>query len=579
MGLPSISTSPADYVVLDVETNGFKSKECDLLSISIYKPDDGKTYDRFLPLDLNRDVFTTDINGITKIDLKGKAHLTQNEVDSLFREFELDRRTILHYGEIDPRFVRDYFVRHGLAGFERMSFFNFKRLICSTRYSDGTLSKDNLCVFFGIEGVNEVHSSIADCKLEWKLFSKLDGRFLLARIVPNGQHRGMWRLSVLSPGYIVPVSYLETFRNLSRIIKRPFIRCDAEEVYSLEISGNYILRFPANFSGVIVENLIDSMLHVTKANNTLFLAENSAKNELLGYMPSSIRFMPMSLNEDGTVTVTRQEDKKHEQQFNAMIEQARIQLEPLAKFISDKIFHGSPVTSQELVVNKGLGILALCDLSTDEAVLEIKTSTCDPDRYAEQLHYEAKGRPTYLLGMEWGIEGNIPNARLSLMRVRTYPGEKPNKRREKAISSLSTALEKEKIEVVAYASSTAPIRVRCKRCSYEWEETYSRIKAGKCVCPMCHPDRASGHRAKHSVDVSKLHRDKPTSEQALTKRARRYADKVYERSGGILAIDVASYVGSRGSVRVNCSVCGHTWTPRTDHLLARPFCPKCGAGR
>lgn len=59
MGLPNISTSPADYVVLDVETNGLKSKEDDLLSISIYKPDDGRTYDRFLPLDLNRDVCTT----------------------------------------------------------------------------------------------------------------------------------------------------------------------------------------------------------------------------------------------------------------------------------------------------------------------------------------------------------------------------------------------------------------------------------------------------------------------------------------------------------------------------------------
>ena len=84
MGLPSISTSPADYVVLDVETNGLKSKEDDLLSVSIYKPDDGREYNRFLPLDLNRDVYTTDINGITKRDLKGKTHLVQEDVDELF---------------------------------------------------------------------------------------------------------------------------------------------------------------------------------------------------------------------------------------------------------------------------------------------------------------------------------------------------------------------------------------------------------------------------------------------------------------------------------------------------------------
>lgn len=35
------------YVVLDVETNGLSSLRDDLLSISIYKPDDGKMYDRF----------------------------------------------------------------------------------------------------------------------------------------------------------------------------------------------------------------------------------------------------------------------------------------------------------------------------------------------------------------------------------------------------------------------------------------------------------------------------------------------------------------------------------------------------
>ena len=47
MALERISTSPCNYVVLDVETNGLRSKEHDLLSISVYKPDDGKEYNRF----------------------------------------------------------------------------------------------------------------------------------------------------------------------------------------------------------------------------------------------------------------------------------------------------------------------------------------------------------------------------------------------------------------------------------------------------------------------------------------------------------------------------------------------------
>lgn len=36
---------------------------------------------------------------------------------------------------------------------------------------------------FGIEGVKEIHSGLNDCKLEWELFKKIDGDFLL---VTNG---------------------------------------------------------------------------------------------------------------------------------------------------------------------------------------------------------------------------------------------------------------------------------------------------------------------------------------------------------------------------------------------------------
>lgn len=581
MGLPNISTSPTDYVVLDVETNGLKSKEYDLLSISVYKPDDGKKYNRLLPLDLDRDVYTTGINGITKSDLRGKKHLSQDEVDTLFQEFELDRRTILHYGSIDPRFIRDYFARHRLVGFESMRFFNFKQLICSTGYSDGSITKDNLCSFFGIEGVSEVHSGLTDCKLEWELFKKLGGRYLLARIVPNGQYLGMWRLAVLDPGYVVPVSYLSTYRNLSRIIERPFIRCDAEEVYNLEISGDYILRFPTNFSGMIVESLIDSMLGVTKADNTRFLAENSAKNELLGFMPSLTSYMPISLNDDGTVTAARREDKGDEKQFNAMVGQARSQLASLAKFISDEVFRGSPVISQELVVNDELGILALCDLSTDDAVLEIKTSKCDPERHAEQLYYEARGRRAYLLGMEWGNRGGVPNARLTLMRVRTYPGEKPNKGREKAIAAIEKALDAGGIDLIAYAKSTAPIKVRCRACETEWDDAYGRIKAGSCSCPKCRPEgpanrsrpRREGSRSQ-AVKTGRM-----TPAESLLLRAGRYASKVTERSCGELVVDQESYSGAREDVRVTCRRCGHTMECRADHLLDRCYCRNCGAGR
>ena len=44
-------------------------------------------YNRFLPLELNGDVYTTHINGITKKDLKKATPLTQDEVNALIDEF------------------------------------------------------------------------------------------------------------------------------------------------------------------------------------------------------------------------------------------------------------------------------------------------------------------------------------------------------------------------------------------------------------------------------------------------------------------------------------------------------------
>lgn len=572
MALERVSTSPADYVVLDVETNGLKSKEHDLLSISLYKPDDGQEYDRLLPLDLNRDVYTTHINGITRRDLRGKTHLVQADIDELFDTFELDRRTILHYGGLDERFIKEYFNRHGLLGYERMSFFNFKRMICSTRFSDGSLTKDRLCEALGIEGVTSVHTGMNDCQLEWQLFKALDGHYLLAT-----KKAFTWQFSMLDPNYIVPVSYLSTFPNLSRLYERPYISFDSREVYRLNITGDDIQRFETNFSGMTVEHLIDVMLDAKEQDNRDFLRENYLKNKPIGCMKHDTRPVFMTFNPDGTVTAIRDEDKRREHELNATLNAMRDQIAPLVEYIRDTIFGGEQIVSQELTVNEKMRIMALCDLSTDNAVLEIKTTSQHPEQYAEQLFYEAKGRKTYLMTMDWKLK--LGEVDFVISEVAVAPGEKPDGRREKTVKSLSAKLAGEKIEVVSYVGSTSPVGVRCKECGKEWEETYPRIKAGKCVCPVCHPDRVSGRRTRRAAGTPKPPREKTTPEQALAKRAQRYAEKVSDRSGGVLAVDIASYVGGRDPVRVHCLMCGYVWTPRSDRLLSRPFCPKCGAGR
>ncbi len=126
---------PSKYVVLDVETNGLSSIRDDLLSISLFKPDTGDIYNRFLPLELNSKVVTTEINGITDKDLQGVLPLSQKEVDELIRFFELKQRTILTYGNIDEKFITKYFLRHHLQGIDFFAFYNFKHEIISSSFS------------------------------------------------------------------------------------------------------------------------------------------------------------------------------------------------------------------------------------------------------------------------------------------------------------------------------------------------------------------------------------------------------------------------------------------------------------
>lgn len=572
MALDKMSTSPSDYVVLDVETNGLKSKEHDLLSLSIYKPDDGKEFDRLFPLDLNKKVFPhiTRINGIKKRHLWRKKHLTQKEFDELIVDFELDKRTILHYGDIDKRFVRDYLTRQGIEGFEKLSFFNFKKRICSSRFSSGNLTKDNLCKMFGIEGVEEVHSGLNDCKLEWELFKKIDGDYLLV----SG---GFWvdKIFRLNEDYIVPVSYLGSYPNLSRAYERPYIVQESEVIYRQVIAEKTIERFETNISGVTIEHLLNTMLDAQEADSKAFLLDNKKKLQYLGAVSQYYDIVPMSLNPDGTVTAQREEDKELEERINRTNNLLRVELQPLVEFIEKDIFNGKTIKSQELIIDDDLKILALCDLSTEDTVLEIKTGKPNPDLYAEQLYYEAHGRDTYLLCFEWDADESVlpyshETLDLIIYKVRAAIGVKPNKRRDNTIAKLNEKLKPINAEVEKFENTSQPILVKCHVCGQTWSDSYNRISSGRVACAICHPELAAKKRNKNPVPKVVL-----SPEQKMKKRIDKYADKVSERSNNRLIVDKTSYTGSKEPIQVKCSVCGHIWMPRADHLLSRCYCPKC----
>lgn len=399
-----MSTNSSEYVVFDVETNGLKSKQDDLLSISFYKPDDGKEYSKFLPLELNRKIVTTHINGITEEDLVGATALTQLEFDHLVEEFELEKRIILIYAgrNFDALFLSAYMKRHRIFGFEKLNFYNFKKNIISSKFSHGNITKDNLCSIFKVDGVKTVHSGSNDCKLEWKLFEKMDGYFYL--VTEGSGEDNVFRLN---EDYIIPASLLSSHPNLSCVLsERPYIECQSTLIKAFEIDSKGIEKFPTNFTGITIEHLINSMLDVDVQNSRRFLLENKLKLDFIGKIPNGVTMVPMSFNPDGTVTALHKEDKQMEKRINSTAKNLKERIRPLVDFIKYEIFKNERILSQELVVDYENNILALCDLSTDKTILEIKTNNADALAYKEQFFYEAKGRAIYHLKMEWVKDWN-----------------------------------------------------------------------------------------------------------------------------------------------------------------------------
>lgn len=495
MNYEQMDVSNKKYVVLDVETNGLSGVRDDLLSISIYKPDDGKIYDRFLPLELNQKIpsYITKINGIRAKNLKGLKPLSQDEVNTLFEDFELDSRVILHYGSLDVRFIKAYFKRHKLHGFENMRFFNFKKLICSSSFSGGNLTKDNLCEMFGITGITDIHSGRNDCILEWELFKKINGKPLLAT-------NSLWNTDIyaLNSDYIVPVSYLRHYPNLDKLIDRPYIECKAEEIYRFKISCENIRRFPTNFSGVTIEHLIDTMLKVNEVDSLDFLSDNKGKLEFLGQIRRSENIVPMSFNSDGTVTASQVKDKDIERELNVVILELKEKIRPLIDYIQEDIFSGTQILSQELRIDVERGIMALCDLSNHDTILEIKSGFADPDYYKEQLFYGAAGRKCFIMGIDWNYSKdriNLETLEFHIARVHVGVGEKPDlkaenvrKRKEHMRLKWQTKLEQYNIEVLNYDKCTKPISLRCKICDYEWEKRLSHHASWIPLCPKCNPN-------------------------------------------------------------------------------------------
>lgn len=495
--------NPKKYVVLDVETNGLSSKENDLLSISIYKPDDGKMYNRFLPLELNTEVWTTIYNGITDDMLEDKLPLTQEEFDNLVIDYELDKRIILIYGNLDKPFIMNYLLRKKIKGGKKLNFYNFKHDVISSIFSKGMITKDNLCNLYKIEGVSEIHSGANDCILEWKLFKKMNNNKLL--VINNDVFQ-------FSSDYIVPVSYLTYYPNFKYVInKYPEVDYKFESLKKFEIYSSKIKKFSNNISGVSLEHLINSMLNVNSLDKETIKETilNKKRLKKIGELPSPYHQIPITLNDDGTLNALKIEDFGFINEVNEVTNDFRKKIEPLISYIKEYIFNDNDISSHELVINQKYNVLAICDLSSKDSVMEIKTFEINQrilDRIKYQLYFQSNGRDIYILSLNWNkMRSGYVVFEISKIVSYIKDEDEPIKKRNILIK---TEKEKEifnfikndlkyqeyikkitkksngKLYPLNHQKDNEVVKIMCLECGNVWEINKSILNK-KCYCPKC----------------------------------------------------------------------------------------------
>lgn len=395
-------------IIFDTETNGTRKSNDDLLSLSIYDPSTGICYNRFFPLDLQPLILTSFIHGITDDDIKFASHWDQEEVNKIIDFFDLKNAFVLSYsggqGTFDSTFVNNYCKRHKLTGFEDLDYRNIKSLIPAAPFgSEGQLTKDNLCRILKIEGVQEYHSSMNDCILEWQLFEKL----LHGKLFFIQEH-----IFAYHSDYIIPVSYLNMHKELvkyAQIELKPLTGF-VDKIYEFNFPDKVlkqIKKFPTNITGITIENALNHLLDVKQQDNFQFLAENKKHLEYIGSLDSRIEKIPVITEDDGTVKTTDSRYEEYIEEVNGITKIISDNLTDVVNFIKKEIFTGKEIMSQELVISDDKKILALCDLSDSKNVLEIKTyGVLTDDGYlspkvARQLYYQSNKRNNFVLSIQF----------------------------------------------------------------------------------------------------------------------------------------------------------------------------------
>ena len=245
-----------------------------------------------------------------------------------------------------------------------------------------------------------------------------------------------------------------------------------------------------------MEHLINSLLDVKVVDSKDFLFENKKKLKFIGYIRTNRTDIYLDFKSDGTVSSTDdsndlERDKRIAKRLNNFILALKPEILPLIEYIKKDIFSEGTIRSQELVVNTDRNILALCDLSSDTAVLEIK-SYCPQklNHIANQLYYESNGRNCYLLSTDWLVQDSIPTISFAIYKIEFQEiVQKSDKKSialplEDRIENFKNKLSNKNVDVVLYTTSTNPITLKCKICDFVWSKSYNSL-IRRSDCPNC----------------------------------------------------------------------------------------------
>lgn len=131
--------------------------------------------------------------------------------------------------------------------------------------------------------------------------------------------------------------------------------------------------------------------------------------------------------------------------------------------------------------------MAICDLSSDSAVLEIKAASASIQNYKEQLYYEAGGRRCFLLRTQLAIYPFV--IKFTISEVFFTIQEHVDLQKERT-DKAKAKIETDDVALLSYTGVKMPVKLKCKKCGNEWVTSYNLALKHR-PCPECRVERMS----------------------------------------------------------------------------------------